>query len=178
MSSWFLPSTESEPSLHTQFPGYLYYSLQTGPEILNRLHENVDIVFSPEARVIAHQNTSLPHSTESGPDWDLDWVIADDDIIVGYESAVDGSLDQTQLQNALEKVELNAEGRDVLLFAITPETSRPEVMTQFANEPVQWLSWSSIARQLFQIDETEVDSEQLALLRMMQDLFEAHGFGP
>lgn len=167
-----------EERLNQQFSGYLYYSLQISPELLNSLHEDLGISFSKEATVVAHQNSPLSRYTENGADREIDWVIVDGEKIVGYESKYGDSLSSNQLQDELEKLELNAEGRDVILITVTPHTTRPRVLDQFENDPVHWLSWSSISRQLRHIEETEIRSEQLPILRMLQDLFEAEDMHP
>jgi len=167
-----------EERLNQQFSGFLYYSLQIGPELLNCLHENLDISFSEEARVVAHQNSPLPRYTASGTNREIDWVIADRGKIVGYESKYGDSLSGNQLRDELEKLELNAEGRDAILIAVTPHTTCPGIMNQFEEDPVRWISWSNISRQLNQINENETQSEQLPILRMLQDLFEAEDMHP
>lgn len=167
-----------EERLNQQFSGYLYYSLQISPELLNSLHEDLGISFSEEATVVAHQNSPLSRYTESGTDREIDWVIADRNKIVGYESKYGDPLSSDQLKDELEKLELNAEGRDAMLITVTPHTTCPSVIDRFENDPVHWISWSNISRQLHQIEETEIQSEQLPILRMLQDLFEAEDMYP
>ncbi|RQG93078.1 hypothetical protein EA462_02410 [Natrarchaeobius halalkaliphilus] len=134
--------------------------------------------FSEEATVVAHQNSPLPRYTESGPDREIDWVIADRDKLVGYESKYGDSLSSSQLQDELEKLELNAEGRDFVLITVTPHTTPPRIIGRFENDPVHWISWFSISRRLHQIKEAEIQSEQRPILRMLQDLFEAEDMHP
>ncbi|SDR06829.1 ATP-binding protein [Natronobacterium texcoconense] len=167
-----------EERLNQQFSGYLYYSLQISPKILNTLHENLGISFSKEATVVAHQNSPLPRYTESGTDRELDWVISDRDKLVGYESKYGDSLSSNQLQDELEKLELNVDGRDFILIVVTPHTTPPLIMDRFENEPVHWISWFTISRRLHQIEETEIQSEQRPILRMLRDLFEAEDMHP
>lgn len=167
-----------EERLNQQFSGYLYYSLQIGPELLNRLHEDLDISFSTEASVVAHQNSPLPLYTESGTDREIDWVIADRGKLVGYESKYGDSLSSNQLRDELEKLDLNAEERDFILIVVTPHTTPPQILDRFENDPVQWRSWFSISRLLYQIDETEIQPEQRPILRMLRDLFEAEDMHP
>ena len=167
-----------EERLNQQFSGYLYYSLQFGPELLNSFHEDLGISFSDEATVVAHQNSPLPRYTENGTDREIDWVIADRDKLVGYESKYGDSLSSSQLQDELEKLELNAEGRDLLLITVTPHTTPPEILERFENDPVHWLSWSDISRRLNHIEESQVRAEQRPILRMLQDLFEGEDMHP
>jgi hypothetical protein len=167
-----------EERLNQQFSGYLYYSLQIGPELLNSLHKDLEISFSEEATVVAHQNSPLPRYTENGTDREIDWVIADRDKLVGYESKYGDSLSSSQLQDELEKLELNAEGRDVQLITVTPHTTPPKILDRFENDPVHWLGWSSISRRLNQIEESEIRAEQRPIHRMLQDLFEGEDMHP
>lgn len=167
-----------EERLNQQFSGYLYYSLEIGPGLLNRLHAKLAISFSEEAAVVADQNSPLPHYTENGPDRELDWVIADGDKLVGYESKYGDSLGRKQLQDELQKLELNADGRDFSLITITPHTTPPRLLDRFENDPVYWMSWFSIIRQLHKIKVDEINPEQRSLLRMLKDLFEAEDMHP
>lgn len=167
-----------EERLNQQFSGYLYYSLQIGPELLNSLHEDLDIAFSEESTLVAHQNSPLPRYTEDGTDREIDWVIADKNKLVGYESKYGDSLSSSQLQGELEKLELNAEGRDILLITVTPHTTPPKILDQFEDDPVHWLSWSNISRWLDQIEESDIRAEQRPILRMLQDLFEVEDMHP
>lgn len=167
-----------EERLNQQFSGYLYYSLQIDPELLNSLHEDLDIAFSEESTLVAHQNSPLPRYTEDGTDREIDWVIADKNKLVGYESKYGDSLSSSQLQGELEKLELNAEGRDILLITVTPHTTPPKILDQFEDDPVHWLSWSSISRWLDQIEESDIRAEQRPILRMLQDLFEVEDMHP
>ena len=167
-----------EERLNQQFSGYLYYSLQIGPELLNSLHEDLDIAFSEESTLVAHQNSPLPRYTEDGTDREIDWVIADKNKLVGYESKYGDSLSSSQLQGELEKLELNAEGRDILLITVTPDTTPPKILDQFEDDPIHWLSWSNISRWLDQIEESDIRAEQRPILRMLQDLFEVEDMHP
>ncbi|MEA5386751.1 hypothetical protein VB779_06595 [Haloarculaceae archaeon H-GB11] len=167
-----------EERLNQQFSGYLHYSLQIGPELLNSLHEDLNMLFSEEATVVAHQNSPLPRFTDSGTNREIDWVIADKDKLVGYESKYGDSLSSSQLRDELKKLELNAEGRDVILITVTPHTTPPEILERFENDPVRWLSWSSISQRLSQIKESDIQAEQRPILRMLQDLFEVEDMHP
>lgn len=167
-----------EERLNQQFSGYLYYSLQIGPELLNRLHEDLSISFSEEAAVVAHQNSPLQRYTENGTDREIDWVISDRDKLVGYESKYGDSLSINQLQDELEKLALNADDRDVLLITVTPHTTPPVILDRFDSDPVYWLSWSRIAGRLNQIEGSEIRAEQRPILRMLQDLFETEDMHP
>lgn len=167
-----------EERLNQQFSGFLHYSLQISPELLNILHEDLEISFSDEARVVAHQNSPLSRHTEDGTDREIDWVIGDRDKLVGYESKYGDSLRSDQLQDELGKLELNAEGRDFRLITVTPHTTPPGIIDHFENDRIRWISWSDISRQLHQIEETDIQPQQRPILRMLQDLFEAEDMHP
>jgi hypothetical protein len=144
----FAPPDGYEERLNQQFSGYLHYSLQIGSELLNDLHDGLGISFSDEARVVAKQDSPLPQYTENGVNRKIDWVIADSDKIVGYESKYGDTLSGDQLRGELEKLALNAEGRDVALITVTPHTTPPQILDRFKSDPVHWISWSDIARRL------------------------------
>lgn len=61
-----------EERLNQQFSGFLHYSLQVSPELINRFHQDLDISFQEDAEVIAHQNSPLPRYTQSGIDREID----------------------------------------------------------------------------------------------------------
>lgn len=63
----FSPPGGDEEALNQQFTGFLYYSLQNGPALLNRIHRDHPLSFSDEARVVAHQDSPLPLHTETVP---------------------------------------------------------------------------------------------------------------
>lgn len=167
-----------EERLNQQFSGYLYYSLQIGPGLLNSLHRDLDIAFSEEARLVAYQNSPLPHYTENGTGREIDWVIADKDKLVGYESKYGDSLSSSQLEDELHKLELNAKGRDIFLITVTPHTTPPKILDRFEDDPVYWLSWLSISRWLDQIEESDLRAEQRPIRRMLQDLFKNEDMHP
>jgi len=167
-----------EESLNRQFAGYLYYSLQVGPELLDVIHSDQPITFSDDARVVAHQYSPLSQNTETGTDREIDWVIGIEGKLVGYESKYGDTLTESQLRDELDKLRLNAEGRDVALVAITHHKTRPSVLSRFDDEPVHWLSWYTVSRRLRQTEEDEVSPEQRPILRMLQDLLESEDMKP
>lgn len=172
-----IPNRDEE-ALNQQFAGFLHYSLQIGPDLLNRIHSDEGVRFSSDANVIAHQDSPLPQFTESGPNREIDWVVEDHDKLVGYESKYDDSLGARQLADELEKLHLNAQNQDVILFAVTPDSTEPSILNEFEDDPVYWLSWYTVSRRLQQTDEEEIAPEQRPILRMLQDLFEAEDMHP
>lgn len=167
-----------EEALNRQFAGLLSYSLEIGPDLLNGIHRDEPITYTSEAELVADQESPLPKFTASGSDRELDWVVGDRDKLVGYESKYGDSLGETQLSDELDKLRLNADGRDVMLVAVTPHTTRPAVVDEFADEPVCWTSWTTVSRRLGRIEERDVPAEQRPILRMLNDLFEAEDMHP
>ncbi|WP_340101774.1 hypothetical protein [Salinibaculum salinum] len=174
----FVSPSGYEERLNQQFAGFLYYSLEEGPELLNRIHGEPEFSFSDEARVVAHQNAPLPYNTDTGPDREIDWVVGDDETLVGYESKYGDSLKSDQLRGELEKLRANADGRDVRLVTITPHTTPPGLLDQFEDEPLTWMGWNTVARRISQIEPSEVAPAHRPILKMLQDLFEAEDMHP
>jgi len=167
-----------EEDLNQQVAGYLYYSLQISPDILNRIHSDQPLSFSDEARLVAHQNSPLLRYTDTGIDREIDWVVGDKNKLVGYESKYGASLHKDQLQDELAKLRLNADGQDVALVVVTMNTTPVSLLNQFADEPVYWLSWFTVFRRLRQTNEADIPAEQRPILRMLLDLFEAEDMHP
>lgn len=167
-----------EERLNRQFAGYMYYSLQVSPELIDVVHSDQDVTFSGDAKVVAHQYSPLSQNTEDGTDRKIDWVIGSESKLVGYESKYGDILTESQLRDELEKLRLNAEGRDVALVAVTHHKTRPSVLSRLEDEPVHWLSWYTVSRRLNQKQEDEVSPEQRPILRMLKDLFESEDMRP
>lgn len=167
-----------EEALNQQFVGYLYYSLQIDATLINSIHENQSFSFSDEAQLVAHQDSPLPHYTENGPNREIDWVVSDLTKLVGYESKYGDSLDEGQLIDELAKLRRNADDQEIKLVTITPHTTRPSTLEAFDYEPVHWLSWYEVSRQVRRTDAVNVPSEQRPILRMLQDLMEAENMHP
>ena len=168
-----------EESLNRQFAGFLQYSLQNGPELLNRVHEDHPISFSEHASVVADQDSPLPQYTETGTDREIDWVIGDEDKLVGYESKYDARLYEGQLRDELAKLRVNAtDHQDPVLVVVTMHTTPVSLLERFEDESVHWLSWFTVFRRLNQMDESELPPEQRPLCRMLQDLFKEEDMQP
>jgi hypothetical protein len=167
-----------EEALNQQVVGYLYYSLQIDVTLINSIHENQSFSFSDEAQLVAHQDSPLPQYTESGTDREIDWVVSDETKLVGYESKYGDSLDEGQLADELAKLRLNADDQDIKLVTITPHITRPSTLEEFDDEPVYWLSWYEVSRQLRRTNAIDVPTEQRSILRMLQDLMEAEDMHP
>jgi hypothetical protein len=167
-----------EERLNRQFAGYLYYSLQVSPELAEVIHSDQEITFSDDAKMVAHQYSPLSQNTEDGTDREIDWVIGSESRLVGYESKYGDTLTERQLRDELDKLRLNAEGRDVALVAVTHHKTRPSVVERLEDEPVHWLSWYTVSRRVNQKQEDEVSPEQRPILRMLQDLFNSEDMTP
>ena len=178
MSYPFSSPDGDEEDLNQEFAGYLHYSLQIGPELLNAIHTDHPISFSGEARVVAGQDSPLPRYTDGGTDREIDWVISDEGKLVGYESKYGAPLHSNQLWDELAKLRVNADGREVALFVVTMHTTPISLLDQFEDEPVYWLSWFTVFRRLRQLDEADLPPEQRPLRRMLCDLFEAEDMHP
>ena len=172
MSYPFSSPDGNETDLNQQFAGYLHYSLQYGPELVNEIHSDRPISLSNEAQVVATQDSPLSQYTEGGIDREIDWVIGDEGTLVGYESKYKDSLCSDQLCDELAKLRVNADGQEVALFVLTMKTTPVPLLSQFEDEPVYWLSWFTVSRQLRQINEVDLPAEQRPILRMLCDLFE------
>ena len=174
----FSAPSGDEEDLNQQFAGYLYYSLQISPDLLNRIHSHQPLSFSDETKLVAHQDSPLPRYTDTGTNREIDWVVDDEDKLVGYESKYGARLPKDQLQDELDKLRLNADGKDVALVVVTMHTTPVSLLSQFTDEPVYWLSWFTVFRRLRQTDETDIPPEQRPILRMLEDLFEAEDMHP
>jgi len=168
-----------EERLNRQFAGLLHYSLQNGPELLNGIHEDHPFSFSDHARVVATQDSPLPQYTETGPNREIDWVISDEDKLVGYESKYDAKLRGDQLRDELAKLRLNAGAdQDAILVVVTMHTTPVSLLDRFEDEPVYWLSWFTVFRRLWEMDDSVLPQEQRPIRRMLIDLFEAEDMHP
>jgi hypothetical protein len=123
------------------------------PEFLNYLLDGT-VEFGPEAGVAATQRDVLPHRKE-GPDRALDLAIEDDSTLVGFESKRGDSLSEAQLRDEVDKLEYNADERDVILVAVTEDWEEPEIISEFP-ESVRWNSWHLIADRVFDADGLDV----------------------
>jgi hypothetical protein len=60
------PDGDEKP-LNRQFSRFLAYSLQFGPDLLNRVHAETPLQFSEKAHLVAHQDSSLPQYPTTDP---------------------------------------------------------------------------------------------------------------
>lgn len=162
-----------EEELNQQIAGYLHYSLQIDTSLINILHDDIPLRFSDQATLVGHQYSPLPRYTDNGPNRAIDWVIRDQNKLVGYESKYGDSLTKKQLQDELAKLRVNAGDGDVYLVAVTPDITEPSIVDEF--EDLYWVSWNTFAKRIHSIDSEDVSVGQRPIIKMLQDLFHAEG---
>jgi hypothetical protein len=164
---------EHEERLNRQVAGHLHYSLESGATLVNSVLVEVQISFSDETSLIATQDNPLQVTTPGEKDRELDWVLEDQDKIVGFESKYNSPLKASQLTDELAKLRSYADEKNVRLTVITTDTVSPSQLEAFTEDPVDWISWESVAKQVSRMDTDDILAEQRVPLRMLQDLFEA-----
>ncbi|ERG97692.1 MAG: hypothetical protein J07HQX50_01720 [Haloquadratum sp. J07HQX50] len=167
-----------EEQLNDQVIAHLHYSLQQGPTLLNLILADLPVEVTDKAEIVAHQADPLPITADTDVNREIDWVVRDEETIIGFESKYGAQLRSTQLEDELAKLNVNADSRDVHLVAITHHAGRPSVMTQFDSEPISWLNWYTVSQTLTQLDAAEIPSSQQVPVQMLQDLFEIEDMTP
>lgn len=114
-------------------------------EILNTIHEDDPITFGEGAKVVATQRDGLPdHPETNSKKRTLDWVVKDQDKLVGYESKRTDTLSGTQLKEEYQKLQYNTSYREVHLFAFTEHVSEPTgIDAEFT-----WKRWSNVGKNI------------------------------
>lgn len=160
----FFRHIRGEESQTDFFVSLLSYSLDHGPEVLNKIHDNIE--FTDEAEIVATQRAGLRNTPESGVNYILDWVIRDGEKLVGYESKTgSGVPSNSQLDGELEKLAANSEGRDVFLYVFSDHAQNP-----LGQSDVQWLSWYDVAHRIKALNPT-TDS-----IKILQEMFDHEGY--
>lgn len=136
-----------EEMLNDCFADLIDDSLARGPGFLNFLLDGL-VVFEDGAEVIATDRNPLPYRSDGDTDRKIDFTVADDSKIVGFESKRRDSLKDGQLSDEREKLEYNADGRDVILVAITEHLGEPAVISKMPDD-VHWVSWHALAQRAF-----------------------------
>jgi hypothetical protein len=144
-----IDDTWNEEKFNDCFADLVDDSLKSNPEFLNYLLDGT-VEFGPEARVAGTQRDALPYRKE-GPDRALDLAIEDGSTLVGFESKRGDILTEAQLRDELDKLEYNADERDVILVAVTEDWEEPEIVSEFP-ESVRWNSWHLISQRVFEAD--------------------------
>jgi hypothetical protein len=140
-----------EEALNDCFADLIDDTLTRGPGFLNYLLDGL-VEFEPGARIEGTDRETLPDV--DGSTVRIDLTVGDDSKIVGFESKRRDNLTEGQLRSELEKLEHNADGRDVRLVAITEHLSEPELVSTFSDQ-VCWTSWFRIAQRSFDADLTD-----------------------
>ncbi|MFC7130551.1 hypothetical protein [Haloferax chudinovii] len=174
-SSIFSKIASKEVPFNYQFGALLGYSLATGSDLIEVVHQRVTL--DDETRLVALQDYSELDETidEDVSDCQIDIAFIDRTTIVGIESKRDDDLTKNQLDRELRVLEQNAEGRDVVLLAVTEDTNRPGVIERVDKETehtVLWSSWHRIALQF----EEELSDGYEPIRHMVNDLFDDTGY--
>lgn len=134
------------------------------PRILNEIHDTLQ--FDDTAEVIATQRDGLSFdSNKNDTQRTLDWVVADNEKIVGYESKRGDDLYGKQLREERRKLQANAGNRATHLYAFTEDRQDPDVDADY-----QWKSWFNVGRTIIELNS---DSE---ILSIMTDLLKNSGY--
>lgn len=137
-------------------------------QVLNAVHR--DLRFLDDAKIVATQRAGLDeHPDANSKLRTLDWVVRDEEKIVGYESKNEDSLKTDQLREERRKLANNADGREIYLYAITEDIRRPEVPAQF-----EWISWRQVGKAVNDLAE-EVDQER-PVIQLMADMLTSEGY--
>lgn len=167
-----------EEQLNDQVIAHLHYSLQQDSTLLDLILEDLPVEATDKAEIVAHQTDPLPITADTDTDREIDWVVRDENTIIGFESKYGDKLRSKQLEDELAKLNANAGSRDVHLVAITHHAGEPSVMDQFDTEPISWLNWYTISQTFEQVDPEEISPAQRVPLQMLQDLFEVEDMTP
>lgn len=161
----FFRYIRDEESQNDFFISLLAFSLGNGPAVLNAIHD--DLTFSSKAEVVATQRSGLPKPpTESGRNYTLDWVVRDEDKLVGYESKTGrGVPSNGQLDGELDKLRANTRGNDVFLYAFTDHHKNPIDRTD-----VKWMSWYEVASRVQALDSADEP------VQILQEMFDERGY--
>lgn len=160
-----------EEMLNDCFADLVDDSLARGAGFLNFLLDGL-VEFEDGAKVIATDRDPLPYRTE-GTDRKIDFTVANDSKLVGFESKRRDNLSSSQLTEEREKLAFNADGREVLLIAITEDLGEPSVITQMADD-VRWLSWYALSQRAFDAD--VLDESWHPTVSRAQKMFKEFGY--
>lgn len=136
--------------------------------VLNAVHPGLR--FRDDAEIVATQRDGLnQHPNANSRRRTLDWVVRDEEKIIGYESKTDDSLKRDQLFEERQKLVENADGREVHLYAITEDIRRPEVTAEF-----DWMSWRDVGKAVN--DLAEDPDQESPIIRLMADMLTSEGY--
>jgi hypothetical protein len=163
---------QDEEMLNDCFAGLIDDSLAHGPAFLNYLLDGL-VAFEDGAEVIATDREPLPYRSDGDKDRKIDFTVADDSKVVGFESKRRDSLKDGQLSEEREKLEYNADGRDIVLVAITEHLGKPGIISQMPDD-VYWVSWYALAQRAF--DGDALDCEWQPTVSRAQKMFREFGY--
>lgn len=159
----FFRHIDGEESLNDFFVSLLARSDVS--TVMNAIHD--DIEFQSGAHLAGTQRDGLPrHPETNSKRRTLDWVIRDSEKLVGYESKTNGGLGESQLEEERRKLEVNTEGKDVYLYAITEDLRKPELSVDYS-----WFSWHNVAEAVIDID------NKSSITKTLSDMLENNGYG-
>jgi hypothetical protein len=163
---------QDEEMLNDCFADMIDDSLARGPEFLNFLLDGL-IVFEDGARVTATDRDPLRYRSNGDTDRKIDFTVADDSKIVGFESKRRDSLKDDQLSDELEKLEYNADGQDIELVTITEHLNEPSIVSEMPDD-VHWVSWHALAQRAF--DGDALDGDWQPTVSRAKKMFKEFGY--
>lgn len=162
---------DDEESLNDFFAGLVSIALDTDPTVLNEIHE--EFQFSDRAAVVGTQRNGYgSHTSANESDRTLDWVIEDDELLIGYESKRGkGVPTDSQLREELRKLDANSSTeQQPVLFVFTDHMTQPRLLD---DDSIRWLSWYDVADRVLSLD---TDAPTIKLLQTMFEETDYDGF--
>lgn len=162
---------DNEESFNDFFAGLVSTALDNGPTVLNEIHEGFQ--FSSQAAVVGTQRNGYGNYTSANEsNRTLDWVIEDDELLIGYESKRGKDVPKdSQLREELRKLNANSNtGQQPVLFVFTDHMTEPRLLD---DDSIRWLSWYDVADRILTID---TDDPTIKLLQTMFEETDYDGF--
>lgn len=162
---------DNEESFNDFFAGLVSTALDNGPTVLNEIHEGFQ--FSSQAAVVGTQRNGYGnHTSANESNRTLDWVIEDDELLIGYESKRGKDVPKdSQLREELRKLNANSNtGQQPVLFVFTDHMTEPRLLD---DDSIRWLSWYDVADRILTID---TDDPTIKLLQTMFEETDYDGF--
>ena len=162
---------DNEESFNDFFAGLVATALDNGPTVLNEIHEGFQ--FSSRAAVVGTQRNGYGnHTSANESNRTLDWVIEDDELLIGYESKRGKDVPtDTQLREELRKLDANSNtGQQPVLFVFTDHMTEPRLLD---DNSIRWLSWYDVADRILTLD---TDDPVIKLLQTMFEETDYDGF--
>lgn len=166
-----IEDVRDEETLNDCFADLLEDSLVQGPEFLNFVLDGL-VQFEAQAELVATDRDPLPYRP-NGTDRKIDFTVADSEKLVGFESKRRDSLKRTQLNDELEKLRFNADGRDTILVALTEDLRHPSLIHGVSDDIV-WKSWFKVAQRTFAAD--RLDLSWQPTVSRAQKMFREFGY--